>query len=933
MAELGSLEISVDTSSVVTATANLGKLSQVIGQMATNLARFSGVLNGIAGSLTTIGNAGGAAATKLAPFADSLRQINNATRAASTQKLTRMANSLQQFADSARDASKEAAGLKLPSVFSPGGGGGMPGGGAAGGMGDLFRARAGIAMTGTGGINPFAAGMLNLPPQAAAAMAAIAGVVGVVKTATDGLLALGSAAIETGLRFERLRAMLTVAGGGMAGASNEFRYITDLSMKMGLNLEQATEGYAKFKVAANGAGMEASKTRQIFESISKATVAMGLSTSDQSRVFLALEQMLSKGKVSAEELRRQLGNALPGAFTLMAKAAKTAGVSVTGSTGELEKLMKAGKLISAEVLPAFAVEVEKAFGAGFTANSDNLRSNINRMETAWGLFLKAVSDLGLMDAANTAVKGFGYSIQQLVDWVKELSTTTEGQLLVQSIKDLGSAAASAAGDLTRLITGVDKSAIESLAGMFKFLADSVRGAMDFFKGFADGAMIAMSTLNPFLLASERFRNAWASQYGSFIEWFFGKPTTSPGQQAAEEMAKAERAAAKLRAKTATSSNTYWEAGGKYQWAGGATVEVNASTGSSALAGEEKLSSAQRKRLSFMESATQKILELETRLHEQGSQGELDRFLLKKAGFVENTRGYAEALAALQRQHALEGEILAVQERSRQSKSAARILDRENSAWMQGFLRDQERGLRAVANVDPTQKFITTKGILYDIRVDAEAGNTALLNMWRSGTISADEYYARLIKVNKESQTLGDVIGPKIASVFSDILSSMVDLAVEGKGSFRELIADMIKQIAKLIFWYGVLVPLVRSAFGGAGGAGGWGDMVVQAVSKRGTGGSVTSSTPYMVGERGPEMFVPGRSGTIIPNKALGGGSSGPVTVMVNVSTSGTSAKVQQGQGEDDARDARNLGNRIGEAVRGIIMDELRPGGLIKEGVR
>ena len=55
------------------------------------------------------------------------------------------------------------------------------------------------------------------------------------------------------------------------------------------------------------------------------------------------------------------------------------------------------------------------------------------------------------------------------------------------------------------------------------------------------------------------------------------------------------------------------------------------------------------------------------------------------------------------------------------------------------------------------------------------------------------------------------------------------------------------------------------------------------------GGPVQSGQPYMVGERGPEMFVPNQSGSIVPNKKMGGG----VTVINNVDARGSGADVDQ----------------------------------------
>jgi phage-related minor tail protein len=53
------------------------------------------------------------------------------------------------------------------------------------------------------------------------------------------------------------------------------------------------------------------------------------------------------------------------------------------------------------------------------------------------------------------------------------------------------------------------------------------------------------------------------------------------------------------------------------------------------------------------------------------------------------------------------------------------------------------------------------------------------------------------------------------------------------------------------------------------------------IQARAMGGPVSSGSPYLVGEAGPELFVPGRSGTIVPNNALGGGGNSYYTINVN----------------------------------------------------
>ena len=84
------------------------------------------------------------------------------------------------------------------------------------------------------------------------------------------------------------------------------------------------------------------------------------------------------------------------------------------------------------------------------------------------------------------------------------------------------------------------------------------------------------------------------------------------------------------------------------------------------------------------------------------------------------------------------------------------------------------------------------------------------------------------------------------------------------------------------------------------------------------GGPVSSGQTYMVGERGPELFVPGRSGTIVPNDKMGGGST---NVVVNVDAKGSSVA-------GDEQGANQLGRVISTAVQSELIKQQRPGGLL-----
>ena len=86
---------------------------------------------------------------------------------------------------------------------------------------------------------------------------------------------------------------------------------------------------------------------------------------------------------------------------------------------------------------------------------------------------------------------------------------------------------------------------------------------------------------------------------------------------------------------------------------------------------------------------------------------------------------------------------------------------------------------------------------------------------------------------------------------------------------------------------------------------------------RANGGPVMGGGSYIVGERGPEIFSPGVSGTITPNHALGGSTN----IVVNVDASGSSVQGDEEQG-------RELGRMISVAIQSELIKQTRPGGML-----
>lgn len=148
-------------------------------------------------------------------------------------------------------------------------------------------------------------------------------------------------------------------------ASEAETFIRGLADKTGLNISEGLSSYAKFAAGAQGS-MSQEQTRELFGNATAMSRLMGLSNDELNGILKAFEQMASKGKIQAEELRGQLGDRMAGAFKLFAEAL---GMTAT----ELDKAMKDGKILSSDTLPKVAKQmglmIDKAGGWAEVAKS------------------------------------------------------------------------------------------------------------------------------------------------------------------------------------------------------------------------------------------------------------------------------------------------------------------------------------------------------------------------------------------------------------------------------------------------------------------------------------------------------------------------------------------------------------------------------------
>ena len=185
---------------------------------------------------------------------------------------------------------------------------------------------------------------------------------------------------------------------GLTKSTQDWAYVQNEAFRTATDIEVVAKGYRNFFAAANMAGFDKNGIQEMYSGILVSARAIGATSQQTEGALLALEQMISKGVVSMEELRRQLGNALPGAFEIGAKA-------MNMTTQEFNKLVKTGKLASKEFVPKFVKTYLDEFGGGFGEAMKSANAAIVRLRISWKQFIMTVGDTG---AGAEIAKGLNY---------------------------------------------------------------------------------------------------------------------------------------------------------------------------------------------------------------------------------------------------------------------------------------------------------------------------------------------------------------------------------------------------------------------------------------------------------------------------------------------------------------------------------------------
>ncbi|EFH6209377.1 tape measure protein [Escherichia coli] len=260
---------------------------------------------------------------------------------------------------------------------------------------------------------------------------------------------------------------------GDEGAKRATDFVKNLANNTGVDQIETLSSFAKFSAGAGD--MNTDQKESLFSNVIGTSRLMGLSTDEINGILKAFEQMASKGKIQAEELRGQLGDRMAGAFQLFAR-------SLGMTTEQLDKAMKDGKVLSKDVLPKVSAEMGNmiAKAGGWEKIINSTQTQLGRLSNSWN------NNLALMfDGSQEGLTDFTRSLTNLLG---SLGGTSKS--LGESLGDLMKSMSNGVDDLTTISYRV-QGYFDRVTLIYRELNDTQKALAD---GLANGLLSSLKGL-------------------------------------------------------------------------------------------------------------------------------------------------------------------------------------------------------------------------------------------------------------------------------------------------------------------------------------------------------------------------------------------------------------------------------------------------------
>jgi len=229
---------------------------------------------------------------------------------------------------------------------------------------------------------------------------------------------------KIGIELESTQASLTATTGSTAGLASVMNFLKAEASRTGIAIGTLRETFRGFQASTSLAGESLQTTVNIFRDINTVVTSLHLPAEKASGIFNALAQIFNKSKVQSEELVKQLGNLIPGAFAAFAAANK----AQFANSSILIEEMKKGTVFAHETVERFAEFLSKRFATSFDIASKGLNANIGRMNTSFTLLGETIYGLssGALSDIVKSLTSFANYLTRSIEGTTNLTVAVKG---------------------------------------------------------------------------------------------------------------------------------------------------------------------------------------------------------------------------------------------------------------------------------------------------------------------------------------------------------------------------------------------------------------------------------------------------------------------------------------------------------------------------
>lgn len=314
--------------------------------------------------------------------------------------------------------------------------------------------------------------------------------------------------VEAQISMQQIHYGLLAATGSAKGAAEQFEYLRKNANTLGLDLKTSAQEYTRLAASATAMNVAVEEQQRLYTALSQASTVLHLDAQKVQFATFALTQMFSKGKIQAEELRRQLGEAIPGVVPRFQKAVMEITKGTDLAKYSFEDLMKRGLLDTAKFMPQLVKALEET-GRGWESAAKGLNAEINRLKTAWFELKVEISEGIFNDAMIGIVKFLSGNLKELTGIVVGLGAAITVALAPAAIirftayvKELAVAVWAAAGPW-----GLLAAAIVGVGAAIVTMRDDIKLGIDDTTSLGDMMRAAWQNLVPVLRSVGDFMNA------------------------------------------------------------------------------------------------------------------------------------------------------------------------------------------------------------------------------------------------------------------------------------------------------------------------------------------------------------------------------------------------------------------------------------------